>query len=61
MADLVEITYSSIELDESIGVAENTGLTINDASYLWLVQELDAELVTLYKKLGQVAGSWFKV
>ena len=33
-------------------LAEATGLTAYDASYLWLARELEAELVTLDRKLA---------
>jgi predicted nucleic acid-binding protein len=40
--DLVAVDTASV-----VGVAEDTGLTAYDASYLWLARELQAELVTL--------------
>jgi predicted nucleic acid-binding protein len=36
-------------------LAEATGLTAYDASYLWLARELKAELVTLDRKLAAVS------
>jgi predicted nucleic acid-binding protein len=38
-----------------VDLAEATGLTAYDASYLWLARALDAELVTLDRKLAAVA------
>jgi predicted nucleic acid-binding protein len=35
-------------------LALKTGLTAYDASYLWLAQQLGAELVTLDKELGRM-------
>jgi predicted nucleic acid-binding protein len=35
-----------------LDLAERTGLTAYDASYLWLARELKAELVTLDRKLA---------
>jgi predicted nucleic acid-binding protein len=35
-----------------LNLAEATGLTAYDASYLWLARALDAELVTLDRKLA---------
>ncbi|MEO7026992.1 MAG: type II toxin-antitoxin system VapC family toxin [Caulobacteraceae bacterium] len=37
-------------------LAERSGLSAYDASYLWLAQELRAELVTIDKRLGAAAG-----
>ena len=37
-----------------LDLAERTGLTAYDASYLWLARELEAELVTLDRKLAAV-------
>ena len=36
-------------------LAEHSGLTSYDASYLWLAQRLNAELVTLDQPLGRAA------
>lgn len=38
-----------------LDLASETGLTVYDASYLWLARQLKAELVTLDKELGRVA------
>jgi len=38
-------------------LAERTGLTGYDASYLWLAQELDAELVSLDRPLLRAAAA----
>jgi predicted nucleic acid-binding protein len=35
-----------------VDLAEATGLTAYDASYLWLARTLNAELVTLDRKLA---------
>lgn len=47
----VEVDHPGVIL-----LAERTGLTSYDASYLWLAQELDAELVTLDRRLGAAAA-----
>jgi len=39
----------------ALALALKTGLTAYDASYLWLAQQLGAELVTLDKELGRAA------
>jgi predicted nucleic acid-binding protein len=46
------IEVVAVDLADALGLAEAHGLT----SYLWLAQSLDAELVTLDKRL-QIAGS----
>jgi predicted nucleic acid-binding protein len=38
-----------------LDLAEATGLTAYDASYLWLARTLDAELITLDRKLAAAA------
>jgi predicted nucleic acid-binding protein len=38
-----------------LDVAETTGLTAYDASYLWLARMFDAELVTLDRQLAKAA------
>jgi predicted nucleic acid-binding protein len=38
-------------------LAERCGLTAYDASYLWLAQRLNAELVTLDRPLGRAAAA----
>jgi predicted nucleic acid-binding protein len=45
-----------IEHGEVLSAAEQFGLTSYDASYLWLAQRLDAELVTLDRKLARAAA-----
>lgn len=45
----------AVNLDEVLSLAEETTLTVYDASYLWLAQTLDAELVTLDAALAKQA------
>jgi predicted nucleic acid-binding protein len=45
-----------IELGEVVPLAEATGLSAYDASYLWLVRRLGAGLITLDRKLAAAAG-----
>jgi predicted nucleic acid-binding protein len=40
-----------------VSLAERSGLTSYDASYLWLTQRLNAELVTLDRRLARAAVS----
>ena len=41
---------------EVLVLAMKTGLTAYDASYLWLAQSRDIELISLDRKLGRLAG-----
>ena len=45
--DLLDVNHSDVLL-----LAEETGLSAYDAGYLWLAQQLDAELVTLDRELA---------
>jgi predicted nucleic acid-binding protein len=45
-----------IELGEAVPLAEATGLSAYDASYLWLAGRLGAGLVTLDRRLAAAAG-----
>jgi predicted nucleic acid-binding protein len=58
-AELAELDIELREVEQSavLSTAENTGLSLYDASYLWLARELDAELVTLDKRLGEAFRS----
>jgi len=49
------IEIVEVEHADTIELAEVFGLTSYDAAYLWLAQELAAELVTLDRRL-QIAG-----
>jgi predicted nucleic acid-binding protein len=49
--ELVDIEHSGV-----LSVAEKFGLTSYDASYLWLAQRLNAELVTLDRRLARAAA-----
>jgi predicted nucleic acid-binding protein len=45
--DRMEIGIVEIDQEEAIVLAERSGLTAYDASYLWLARETRSELVTL--------------
>ena len=45
------IDIVGVDQDAVLALAEQTGLTAYDAGYLWLARDLDAELVTLDKRL----------
>jgi predicted nucleic acid-binding protein len=50
--DHLSIEASTIDLGAAIALAEQTRLSLYDASYLWLARALGAELVTLDDKLA---------
>ena len=51
------LSIEHIDVDHAavISLAEETGLTTYDASYLWIARELGAQLVTLDRKLRRSA------
>lgn len=49
------IVISDVDYGETVGLALKSDLTTYDASYLWLANHLDAELITLDAKLGKIA------
>ncbi len=51
------IRISEVGHEKMLALAEETGLTIYDASYLWLTLTLHGELVTLDKELKKVAST----
>ena len=46
--ETLDVDYAAV-----LALADRTGLTVYDASYLWLARSLGAELVTLNVKLEQ--------
>ena len=56
LARSLAIKIAEVDHHAVIALAERTGLTTYDASYLWLAQELGGELVTLDQKLARVAA-----
>jgi predicted nucleic acid-binding protein len=58
-AFFLQLSIEIVAVDSAavVSVAEETGLTAYDASYLWLAGELRAELVTLDAALNAAAGS----
>ncbi len=46
----------AVDLDAVLARAAGTGLTVYDASYLWLAETLGAELVTLDRQLATAAA-----
>jgi predicted nucleic acid-binding protein len=51
------IETAEVDHAEVLALAERFRLTGYDASYLWLAQRLDAELVTLDRPLGRAAAA----
>ena len=51
--DALSIEFQPVDLAQALVLAEQSALTIYDASYLWLAQALGAELVTLDRKLAR--------
>ena len=47
----LNVEVYSVDLDDAIALAEDTGLTVYDACYLWLARTLRCELLTLDKRL----------
>ena len=45
----------SVDYNAVLDLAATTGLTAYDASYLWLAQQIGAELLTLDKQLANAA------
>jgi predicted nucleic acid-binding protein len=51
----MNLARHDVELAETVGLARQNGLSVYDASYLWLSRHLRAELVTLDAKLAKSA------
>jgi predicted nucleic acid-binding protein len=51
----IEIELLDVDYAELVQLAERSGLTTYDASYLWLARRLGAELVTLDRRLARAA------
>jgi predicted nucleic acid-binding protein len=52
LAERLRVETVSVDQTAILDLAEATGLTAYDASYLWLARSLKAELVTLDRKLA---------
>ncbi|MDE2228546.1 MAG: type II toxin-antitoxin system VapC family toxin [Alphaproteobacteria bacterium] len=55
MASRMPIATVEVEHADALGLAEETGLSAYDASYLWLSRRYGGELVTLDKRLTATA------
>jgi predicted nucleic acid-binding protein len=52
---VLSIETCDVDHEEVLELAQRTGLSGYDASYLWLARDLNAELVTLDRKLARAA------
>jgi predicted nucleic acid-binding protein len=57
LLERMAIEVVEVEHGETLALAEGTGLTGHDASYLWLARRLGSELVTLDRQLASEARS----
>jgi predicted nucleic acid-binding protein len=53
LLDALSISLETVNLEAAVVLAEQTKLSLYDASYLWLARALGAELVTLDEKLAR--------
>jgi predicted nucleic acid-binding protein len=51
MLDRMEVGIVEVDHGEVLDLAERSGLTAYDASYLWLARKMSAELITLDRQL----------
>ena len=56
LAHRLRVETVAVDHAAIVDLAETTGLTAYDASYLWLTRALDAELVTLDQKLAAASA-----
>jgi predicted nucleic acid-binding protein len=55
LADRLRVETVAVDHAATLDLAEATGLTAYDASYLWLARALGGELITLDRKLAAAA------
>jgi len=56
----LQIYRYRVDLEATVLLAEETGLSVYDASYLWLARTLRADLMTLDRRLASVAKRIFR-
>jgi predicted nucleic acid-binding protein len=56
LAQRLRVESVAVDHAATLALAEATGLTAYDASYLWLSRTLNAELVTLDRKLAAASA-----
>jgi predicted nucleic acid-binding protein len=52
LSNRLRVETVAVDLPAIVDLAETTGLTAYDASYLWLARSLKADLITLDRKLA---------
>jgi predicted nucleic acid-binding protein len=57
MFERMEISVVEVDHGDVLALAERSGLTAYDASYLWLARRMSSELVTLDRQLEAAASS----
>jgi predicted nucleic acid-binding protein len=57
LRDRLAVEEIAVDHDLTLELATSTGLTAYDASYLWLVRQLGAELVTLDTQLAKAEAA----
>jgi predicted nucleic acid-binding protein len=57
MLDRMGVGVVEVDQSEALVLAERSGLTAYDASYLWLARRMSAELVTLDRELEAVGAT----
>ena len=55
MLDQMDVGVIEVDQDQALALAEASGLTAYDASYLWLARRVGSELVTLDRQLAAAA------
>jgi predicted nucleic acid-binding protein len=53
----MKVGIVEVDQEEAIVLAERSGLTAYDASYLWLARETGSELVTLDGRLAAASAA----
>ena len=56
LRDRLRVEEVAVDPAEALALAERTGLTVYDATYLWLARKLGAPLITLDEALQRVAA-----
>jgi predicted nucleic acid-binding protein len=52
LLERLDVDWTHVELEATVELADETGLTVYDACYLWVARLLRCELVTLDKRLA---------
>ncbi len=57
MLDRMQVGVVAVDHGEALVLAEHSGLTAYDASYVWLARRLRSELITLDRRLEVAAAA----